>query len=248
MMGTAEPSILVVDDDVDTCSNLADIFGDLGYRVATALDGESALGLLRRQRYDVALLDLMMPGMDGAALSEEIKKVRAGTVALIVTAHPGNPRADVALARGAWRLLSKPIDFPRLMGLIEQALGQPLLLVVDDDPDVCANLWDLLREQGYRVCVAHDVAGAVELVRDDRYRVLLLDMRLPDGDGGQVFRAARQANPEARAVVITGCCPEFEGQVRQILDEGAREVLFKPFDVPTLLATVERLAAQASGA
>jgi CheY-like chemotaxis protein len=72
--------------------------------------------------------------------------------------------------------------------------------------------------------------------------VVLLDMRLPDGDGGLVFRAARQGGPVPQGVVITGCRAEMEEKVRQVLSEGARGVVSKPFDVPALLATLQRLA------
>src|SRR5438445_321145 len=75
------PRILVVDDDVDTCRNLSDILTDLGYQVETAHDGLTALELVRRRPYEVALLDYKMPGMDGLTLYREIKKLRAGTVA-----------------------------------------------------------------------------------------------------------------------------------------------------------------------
>ena len=81
------PSILVVDDEPDIRENLCDILTDLGYVVDTAGDGPSALHLVREKHYDVALLDLRMPGMDGLELYRRIKKIRAGTVAMIVTAY-----------------------------------------------------------------------------------------------------------------------------------------------------------------
>src|SRR5260221_14513241 len=86
-MNKAKPSILVVDDDADTCRNLSDILTDLGYRVDTAHDGLSALTLVRQHAYDIALLDLKMPGMSGLELYREIKQLQSGTVALVVTAY-----------------------------------------------------------------------------------------------------------------------------------------------------------------
>jgi CheY-like chemotaxis protein len=155
-MGKNPPRILVVDDEVDTCRNLADILSDLGYDVEMAHDGLSALELIRQKPFDVALLDLKMPGMDGVSLYREIKKLQAGTVAIIVTAYATSATADSALAAGAWQIVSKPVDFPHLMKFVDEALGQPLVMVVDDDDDLCSILWDLLRERGYRVSVAHD--------------------------------------------------------------------------------------------
>src|SRR4051794_30554462 len=90
-------SILIVDDDLDTCSNLSDILTDLGYRVATAHDGPAALELVRHQHYDVALLDLKMPGMDGLTLYRAMRRLRADTVAIIVTAYAGSGTVEEAL-------------------------------------------------------------------------------------------------------------------------------------------------------
>ena len=240
-MDTTAPFILVVDDDADTCRNLADILSDLGYRVDTAPDGPAALELVRRNPYDVALLDFKMPGMNGLELYRQIKRLRSDTVAIIVSAYTNPSTREEALGAGAWQVVSKPVDFPKLLGLVDEALGQPLVMVVDDDPDLCQNLWDLLRERGYRVCFAHDAEAGAERARERVYKVVLIDMRLPGGDGSDVFHAVRKANPDARTVVITGHPKELGGLVEQVVREGADAVCYKPFDVTTLLATLDRL-------
>ncbi len=236
------PTILVVDDEVDNCRNLSDILTDLGYRVDIAHDGLAALELVRRNPYDVALLDLKMPGMDGLTLYREIKKLRAGTVAIVVTAYAGGDTHAEALAAGAWQVLSKPVDFPKLLSFVDEALGQPLVMVVDDDHDLCANLWDLLREGGYRVCVAHDEKEAANQLQGLKFKVVLIDMKLPGGDGSSVFRLVRQINPLARTVVITGHRSEMDERIKKVVDEGADAVCYKPFDVPRLLTTLANLS------
>jgi two-component system, NtrC family, response regulator HydG len=246
MMNTS-PTILVVDDDVDTCRNLHDILTDLGYRVDMAHDGPSALELVQRNAYDVALLDYIMPGMDGLTLYREIKKLRAGTVAIVVTAFARGRTAEEAQQAGAWQVLSKPVDFPKLLGLVEKALDQPLVLVVDDDHDLCASLWDLLRERGYRVAVAHSEREASTQLAHAAFRVVLIDMKLPEGDGATVYQLVRQSNPQARALVITGHRSEMDEQVRHMLAEGAEAVCYKPFDIPQLLDTLQRLSEERSG-
>jgi DNA-binding response OmpR family regulator len=127
---------------------------------------------------------------------------------------------------------------------VDEAVGQPLVMVVDDDHDLCANLWDVLREGGYRVSLAHDEAGAALLLKDTSHQVALIDMKLPGGDGGSVFRLVRAANPQARTVVITGHRSEMDELVRRVLNEGADAVCYKPFDVPKLLATLDQLAGE----
>lgn len=245
-MSTTKPSILVVDDEVDTCRNLSDILTDLGYEVDVAYDGPSALEMVRKRPYDVALLDLKMPGMDGLTLYREIKKTRAGTVAIVVTAYAGGNTTAEALAAGAWHVLPKPVEFPRLLGLVEEALGQPLVMVVDDDHDLCSNLWDLLRERGYRVCLAHDEKQAAERLSDQEYKIVLIDMKLPDGDGTKVFRAVRKTNPGARTVFITGFRNEMDELIQKVVNEGADAVCYKPFEMPLLLNVLEKLRGDAS--
>lgn len=244
---THRPWILVVDDEVDTCRNLSDILTDLGYRVDMAHDGLAALELVRKNPYEVALLDYKMPGMNGVTLYREIKKLRAGMVAIVVTAYAGGSTADEALAAGAWQVLPKPVDFPRLLGLMDEALGQPHLLVVDDDPDLCANLWDLFRENGYRVCLAQNEHEAAERLQSNTFRVVLIDMKLPEGDGSTVFRLVRQANPQTRTIVITGHRTEMDEIVQQLQTEGADAVCYKPFDVARLLETLHGLTREYSG-
>jgi DNA-binding response OmpR family regulator len=243
-MNAKGQNILVVDDDVDTCRNLSDILADLGYEVDIAHDGPSALELVRQKSYDVALLDLKMPGMDGITLYREIKKLNAGTVAMIVTAYASSAATEDALSAGAWQVLGKPVDFARLLKFVEEAMGQPLVIVIDDDDDLCANLWDLLRERGCRCCIAHDEDEARAQLEQRAYQVALIDLKLPKGDGTSVFRLVRAANPQARTVLITGHRMETEQLIQRMLDEGADSVCYKPFDVPALLATVQTLANQ----
>jgi DNA-binding NtrC family response regulator len=200
----------VVDDEVDTCRNLSDILTDLGYRVDTAYDGYAALELVKKHQYDVALLDLKMPGMDGLELYREIKKLQSGTVAMVVTAYASSATAEEALTAGACQVLSKPVDFPRLLALVDQALGQPLVMVIDDDHDLCLNLWDLLHERGYRVSISHGEQEAANLLRERSYKVVLIDMKLPRGDGASMFQLVRETNPEARTIVITGHRSEMD--------------------------------------
>jgi two-component system response regulator HydG len=242
-MTKPQARVLIVDDEADTCANLADIFSDLGYHVETASDGLSALQLVDSQPvYDVVLLDLRMPGMDGLELYRRIKQKSAGTVALIVTAYASSDTAKSAIAAGARRVLSKPVDIGKLINLVQTSLETPLVLVVDDDQDLCNNLWDILHERGFRVHVANDVIDAGRTLQNCRFQIVLLDMKLPGGDGRDVLQVVRTTNPQARTVIITGSRSEMETRVQQALSDGAAAVAYKPFDVPSLLKIVSELS------
>ena len=156
------PRILVVDDEVDTCRNLSDILTDLGYRVDTAHDGLTALELVRRQRLrrGPARLEDARHGRPDPVPRDQEAACRHGGASSSRPMPTAAPRTRPSA--GAWQVLPKPVDFRSCLQLVDEAVGQPLVMVVDDDPDLCANLWDLLRERGYRVCLAHDERQARE--------------------------------------------------------------------------------------
>ena len=119
------PTILVVDDDRDTCRNMADLFGDLGYAIDTAEAGDVALEKARQRPYDLGLLDLRMPGMDGLTLCRHLKQLRPGMVTMLITGYAAGGLNEEARRAGARHVLPKPVDFPRLLALVEEALVQP---------------------------------------------------------------------------------------------------------------------------
>ena len=240
-MHSATHSILVVDDDVDACRNLSDILTDLGYAVATAHDGPSALEFVRKNSFDVALLDYKMPGMDGLTLYREIKRLSPSTVAMMLTAYVSGASTVDARHAGMWKVLPKPVDLAIVLPLVEEAANQPLVLLIDDDHGLCASLWDLLRERGYRVSLAHTASAAQNLFLQQELKVVLLDLNLPDGNGSEVFALLRQAVPEVRTIIITGHREQLDSLIGKLLAEGADAICYKPFDLEQLLATLKRL-------
>jgi DNA-binding NtrC family response regulator len=187
-----------------------------------------------------------MPGMDGLELYHRIKEVRAGTIAIVVTAFASAATTQQALAIGAWSVLPKPVNFPKLLSLVEQAIDRPLVLIVDDDRDLCASLWDLLRERGYRVDLAHDEEHAAAFLEDRTFHVVLLDLKLPGGSGAALIPRIRAGSQGARTIVITGHRDETDEIIAQVLREGAHAVCYKPFDIPHLLSLIESDPAEAA--
>jgi two-component system response regulator HydG len=240
-MNAPPSSILLVDDDVDSCRSVADILADLGYDVEVAHDGPSAIALADRRPFDVAVLDFKMPGMDGVTLYRHLRRRNPRTVALLVTAYASEDTASAARSAGTWRVLRKPVDVPGLIGLIDEAVGQPVVLVVDDDRDLCEDLWDLLRHRDIRVGLAHDADEAIERLKETKYRAVLIDMKLLGGDGRSVFRAVREASPETRSILVTGSGPETDPLVEVALAEGADAVCYKPIDSQALLSLLQRM-------
>jgi DNA-binding NtrC family response regulator len=117
--------ILVVDDDPDTRASLSDVLTDLGYQVDVADGGRSALALASRGGYGLALLDYRMPDMDGVEVFVRLREARPGVVGVLVTGFAADETVAAATRAGVRRVVPKPVDFGRLLPLVEEAVGRP---------------------------------------------------------------------------------------------------------------------------
>lgn len=234
-------SILVVDDDLDIVCNAIDILTDMGFHADSAVNGHAALQRARAKHYDVALLDLKLPDMDGVELYRQLKSLQPSLVAIMLTAYSGIDAVVQAKDAGVWRVLRKPVDFESLLTLINDALHQPLLLVVDDDTDFCSNLWQLLRDQDYRVDLAHDEAKAREKIATRPYETVILDMKLGDKSGEEVFASFESSSPRPQTLLVTGCRSSTNDRVEELLNRGAEAVCYKPIEMGKFLETLDEL-------
>jgi DNA-binding NarL/FixJ family response regulator len=89
--------------------------------------------------------------------------------------------------------------------------------------------------------IAHDPSEAADQLEDRAFQVVLIDMKLPRGNGSDVFHLVRRATPQARTVLITGCRSEMDQFIDRAIAEGADAVCYKPFDVPQLLGSLQNL-------
>lgn len=111
-----------------------------------------------------------------------------------------------------------------------------LILVVDDDPEVCRFISEALSGEGYRTVIAADGEQALRALADCKPDLILLDVQMPHMDGWRVLEQLRvQAGPHQPIVVMTG---RYEGQDRA-LSTGAQGYLAKPFDLQDLLDCVD---------
>lgn len=118
----SEASILVVDDEKNILSTMSATLESAGYAVGVSSDGEDALARILGNRYDVVLLDIQMPGMDGMQVLERAREKRPGLIAIIMSGHGTISTAVQATKLGAYDFLEKPISRDKLLLTIRRAL------------------------------------------------------------------------------------------------------------------------------
>ena len=116
--------ILLVDDEVVFTRNMSKLLTARGYLVHAVNSGDAAIQALDREDFDVVVLDLKMPGMDGIATLKEIKKLGLFTETLILTGHGAIDTALEAIKLGAYDYLTKPCEIDDLVKKIEGAWGK----------------------------------------------------------------------------------------------------------------------------
>ncbi|HEY0386076.1 MAG TPA: sigma-54 dependent transcriptional regulator [Pyrinomonadaceae bacterium] len=120
----ARKSILVVDDEKAQREILELILSGEGYDVTTASSGEAALKFAKEKRFDLALTDLKMTGMDGIELLQHLLAQDSAIIVILLTAHGSIESAKEALRRGAFDYLQKPYDRDTLLQTIHRALSK----------------------------------------------------------------------------------------------------------------------------
>jgi len=113
--------ILLVDDETVFTQNMAKLLTSRGYVVTAVNSGDAAIQALEEKDFDVVVLDLKMPGMDGITTLKEIKKLGLFTETLILTGHGSIDTALEAIKIGAYDYLTKPCEIDELVGKIEGA-------------------------------------------------------------------------------------------------------------------------------
>jgi CheY-like chemotaxis protein/class 3 adenylate cyclase len=240
-------TMLVVDDDALNRTLLATGLEEEGYTVKVAEDGQQALEMLHTQPFDVVLLDLLMPKMDGFQVLERMRATSTlqHIPVIIVSAADEMESVVRCIEMGATDYITKPFDPVLLRTRVNASLAAKRLhdqeqtyagkmLVVDDDALSRVLLATSLEEEGYTVETAEDGQQALEMLCIQPFDVVLLDLLMPEMDGFQVLeRMKADSALQHIPVIVVSASDEMESVVRCI-ETGATDHLPKPFD-PTML-------------
>lgn len=120
--GNAAARVLVIDDEKGLRDMLSYTLRRMQHEVIVAEDGESGVEASRAADFDVVICDIMMPGMDGVAVLEILKRERPGVEVVMVTGYPTIETSNRCTELRAFAYLAKPYDLMALLALIETAV------------------------------------------------------------------------------------------------------------------------------
>ncbi|HLZ65410.1 MAG TPA: response regulator [Aliidongia sp.] len=261
--------LLIVDDLEINRLILARQLAGCGADVVEVADGPAALAALAEaeadgRRFELVLVDELMPGMDGAELASRIRRdtalVQPG---LVLISSVGTPlKADRAMAAGFEAFLTKPVRHQMLIDTIGGLLGArpaaadavvgdpamparraagPYVLIAEDNAINQEIAATILTDAGYRVDLASDGREAIEAVGRRTYDLVLMDVQMPAVDGLQAAREIRKMPGDAgRTPIVALTANAMLGDREACLAAGMNDYVSKPFERVALLATLAR--------
>ena len=251
--------ILVVDDNATNRRILALQAAKWGMVVEDTDDPLRATGLIDRQGYDLAILDMHMPGLDGATLAARIRAA-GHTLPLVLFSSLGRKEAAdspfaatlakplrqsqlfdtlvTLLADGPVRRVAPTADKPKIDATLAER--HPLRILLAEDNVVNQKLaLRLLQQMGYRADLASNGIEAIESVARQTYDVILMDVQMPEMDGLEATRriVARWPNGD-RPRIVAMTANAMQGDRENCLAAGMDDYVVKPIRVEALVAAL----------
>jgi DNA-binding response OmpR family regulator len=230
---------VIVDDNRALAEGLGEILEAEGYQIRIFDDPLDALRETSNLAFDVALLDVRMPGMDGVTLQQQLMTTHPDARFVLMTAYADDQRISQGLSAGASAVLPKPVPIAELFDALGDQGARDLLLV-EDDAAFREALSEVLSQDGYRCHGAASAREARQVIAASSAQgctlaMAVIDVRLPDGSGAQLARELEAAN--LSCVLMTGWDPDEPKQQLQ----GRLHVLVKPFSPDRLLKVLSEL-------
>lgn len=253
---------LVVDDNAASRDILSQQLGSFGVQAAAVGSGAEALELLRRehegaQPFDLAIIDLQMPVMDGLALMRAIKADAAiadTRVILLGFVGQGLHGAD---ATDVEDFLVKPVGHARLGDSLATIMGRngaltdtaPVpdqtlqkaarILVAEDQPVNRKVALRLLHNLGYKADMVANGNEVIRALRECNYDIILMDCQMPELDGYETTAAIRR-DMASDVHIIAMTANAMQGDREKCLAVGMNDYVTKPVRIPELKAALER--------
>ena len=256
-MVTAGRLILLVDADQDMLTELSTVLRQRGYDVAVAPDAVAGMSAAVRMRPQVIVLDAALPGGEGVVVMKRLHALPqlAGVPVVIVSGRDPEKHREEALAAGAVAYLAKPVQPDELVAALHAAMGEDeagvcaapeagdcadkVVLLVDDDEDLLVALAAPLRRYGFDVAVATDAMTAISAAIKQHPDVVVMDARLPGGDGTTVMQRLHALPQLAGVPVVIMSGHDPEKYREPALAAGAVAYLVKPVAAEDLTATLQ---------
>jgi two-component system, NtrC family, response regulator HydG len=234
--------ILVVDDDRRIVKTTCDILKIKGHEPIAAYSGEEGVDKVRSDPPDCVLMDIKMTGINGVEALKRMHEIVPSLPVVLVSAYATDDLMEEAKHAGAYAVLSKPLNFPIILSFLSLLRREESILVVDDDPNFCKALKDILTIRGFQVETESEpqkVLGHLE--NNYKLAIVLLDLNLGAVNGVDLLKEVRAKYPAKPVVLVTGYREEMANSIEKAHKIGAYTCLYKPLEMDDLFQLIEEI-------
>ena len=238
--------VLLVEDNIDNQRLAERVLRDAGALVDTAENGKDAVEMAGHIIYDLIVMDLMMPIMDGFEAAAKIrdKEAAPNRVPIVaLTAHATEGYRARCLAAGMDEYMSKPFRKERFLAVLDQWVDRrPIILIADDARESRLIVQRFLMLSGdYRLVIAENGKDALDLLTRQPVALVLLDMEMPVLDGFEAAPRMRALPGRDHIPIVAMTAHHDPEELARCIDAGCTTVIQKPLDRGKLAALVSRL-------
>ena len=235
------PKVLIVDDNRDLGEGLKAVLEDEDYDVTLALTGEKAVSLSRDQEFDLTVMDLQLPGINGIDAIMEIKSMRPDARVIIMSGYRIEQLLAEVVDNGKIYVLRNPSTANQVLAAMGDFSSSDIVLIVSDNPNTVSDLEVFLKASNYQVLVAHSEHEALSRVQTGQTEILILDLQLPVLKGLEVYMELQNQDRALPTVIVTGYAPSESGAVDVLHSLSVTGCLFKPFKPEQLIQGLRQM-------
>ena len=239
-------NILLAEDDYINTTLATTLLSQAGLHITTVENGLDVLKEFATKKYDLILMDLQMPEMDGyeatLALRQQEKNGTSHIPIIAMTAHAIKGDREKCLQAGMDDYLTKPINAVELYAVIERQLLFTVL-IADADPRSRKNTGRILSEIGWQVTLAENWTQVLYECQESLFDVVFLDLEMPAMNTAKVISLIREQEREGRKYtsIIGFSDPEATGPKEKQTIDGLDGRLIRPLDRETITGTMNGL-------
>jgi DNA-binding NtrC family response regulator len=245
--------ILIVDDEIEICRRLQRELQKEGHEVEYRTSPLNVLEELNRARrdalpYNLLLLNIQMPGMDGLTLLRRIREECNGIEVIITTGFREENKVIDAIRLSAGNYMNKPISLEELDAAISRVHKKIVeethrnakyrILVVDDEKDLCTHIKCELEKEGYQTASAYTAEECIEYFRKNKVDMLIADIRMPGMSGLEMLERCREITCDFVSIIITG--HGNHETAKKALKLQAYDYLKKPLSLDELITSTKK--------
>jgi CheY-like chemotaxis protein len=211
----SEPLVVIVEDDKNFATILQDYSRDHGYKSVIVNEGTNAVQIIKENKPDAVILDIMLPGKDGWQILKELKQDPETVDIPVHLMSAGDATVNRVRKEGAISFLKKPIDtaaLDKLFGDMSVKSGTEFkqILLVEDHHAQSHALKEMMQANGITVDQAFDGDSAFRMLHENDYQCVILDLNLPDISGLDLLDKIKAVDRFSTLPVIVNTAMELD--------------------------------------